>query len=113
RNALHEMWRTNAAGNDRTTRPELRRADLPVRALRLRREFPESTLESCRAALPVQHGNACLGEHGSFVAHFDQAEVLQNRLIFVADGRHLQPAGLYVLQCPAETDSPLKAEFSK
>ena len=109
------MRRTNAAGHDRTTRPELRCADLPVHALRLRREFPEGTLVRVpsRSLLPVQHGNACLGQHGSFVAHFDQAEAGQNRQIFVADGRHFQPARLYVPQCPAETDSPLEAEFSK
>ena len=100
------MRRTNAAGRDRTTRPELRRADLPVRALRLRREFPEGALTKF---LPVHHGNAGRGQHGSFVAHFDQAEARQNRQIFVADGRHFQPARLYVPQRPAETDSPLKA----
>ena len=73
------MRRTNAAGHDRTTRPELRCADLPVHALRLRRELPEGTLVRVptRSLLPVQHGNASLGQHGSFVAHFDQAEALR------------------------------------
>ena len=110
------MWHTDAAGHDRTTRPELRCADLPVHALRVRREFPEGTLVRKSLTvrlLTVQHGNARLGEHGSFVAYFDQAKARQNCQIFVADGRHFQPASLYVPQCPAETDSPLEAEFSK
>src|SRR6202040_1507595 len=39
RNALHEMRRADEAGPDRAARHKLRRADLPVHALRLRRKL--------------------------------------------------------------------------
>ena len=43
------MRRADEAGDDRATRSALRRADLPVHTLRLRRELPEGALKRFQA----------------------------------------------------------------
>src|SRR6266702_5449129 len=58
RNALHQMRRADEAEHDRATRSKLRCADLPVHALRFRRELLEGALDrtttrSARTFLPA------------------------------------------------------------
>ena len=58
RDALHDVRRADEAGHDRAARSKLRRTDLPVRALRLRRKLFEGTLDrtatrSARQSLPA------------------------------------------------------------
>jgi hypothetical protein len=81
RNALHQMRCPNEAGDDRTARSKLRCADLPLHALRFRREFPEGALDS---TLPAQHGRSCLRQYKSILPHLDQAEFGQNAQTLVA-----------------------------
>ena len=58
RNALHEMRRTDATGDDRAARPELRRAHLSLHALRFRRELSEGALTTTRSARRFQPASA-------------------------------------------------------
>jgi hypothetical protein len=110
RNAVHQMRRADEAGDDRAARSKLRCTDLPVYALRFRRELFKGALDRF---LPVHDRSSLLRQHKPLLPHLDQAEFGQNAQILVADGRHFQATGLNVPQPPAKTDGSSEIQISE
>ena len=101
----------------------LRRADLPLHALRFRRELPEGPLDlfvpiksepgSVAGTYPFSTAvPACVSTGPSSRTSIRPRSVRTSQIL-VADGRHFQPASLNIPQCPAKTDSSFEAEFSE